>query len=208
MTAQASPRAQRADGVRNRARVLLAAKELFASHGVGASLDEIAQRAGVGPGTVYRHFPTKRALLAAVFVESLDQRAEEGLELAGQGDGKALFELLEKLLDDGQRSLAVKDALAISGFQLKDAAPEIAAKFDRALTRLLRAAQRDGAAAKWLDLHDVKAALAGALAAQQYAAGRPDGIARARRIALRGLQPTPPAATPLATPPAATPPVE
>jgi AcrR family transcriptional regulator len=56
----------RADAARNREKVLQAARQAFAESGYGVPLDEIASRAGVGPGTVYRHFPSKEALFEAV----------------------------------------------------------------------------------------------------------------------------------------------
>lgn len=61
-----APRPLRADARRNRERVLAAARETFADDGLDAQMDDIARRAGVGVGTVYRHFPTKEALLEAV----------------------------------------------------------------------------------------------------------------------------------------------
>ncbi|MFI9331366.1 TetR/AcrR family transcriptional regulator [Kitasatospora sp. NPDC052868] len=64
--------AQRTDARRNRERLLAAAQEAFTEAGPEASLNEIARRAGVGPGTLYRHFPTRGTLLAAV----LDERVE------------------------------------------------------------------------------------------------------------------------------------
>ena len=62
----AGGRPLRADAARNREKVLRAAREAFAESGYGVPLDEIAARAGVGPGTVYRHFPAKEALFEAV----------------------------------------------------------------------------------------------------------------------------------------------
>src|SRR3989442_539577 len=61
----------RADARRNRARVLEAAEAVFAASGTAASTEEIARRAGVGIGTVFRHFPTKEALLEAILVDKL-----------------------------------------------------------------------------------------------------------------------------------------
>ena len=57
------PRKPRADAQRNRERILDVAKEAFARHGANASLDDIAKQVGVGPGTLYRHFPTREELL-------------------------------------------------------------------------------------------------------------------------------------------------
>jgi AcrR family transcriptional regulator len=66
-------RKPRADAERNRVRLLEAAKAAFADKGSGASLDEIARIAGVGAGTLYRHFPTRDALVAAVYRNETEQ---------------------------------------------------------------------------------------------------------------------------------------
>src|ERR1700754_3547485 len=64
-------RAERSDSVRNRERLLAVARELFAAEGLHAPMDRIASTAGVGPGTLYRHFPTRLALWEAVLDEPL-----------------------------------------------------------------------------------------------------------------------------------------
>lgn len=66
---------RRADARLNRERIVAAAREVFAEDGPEASLNEIARRAGVGPGTLYRHFPNRRALAAAVVVERVEALA-------------------------------------------------------------------------------------------------------------------------------------
>src|SRR6202042_257327 len=68
-------RKPRADAQRNRERILETAKQAFARHGANASLDEIAKRVGVGPGTLYRHFPTRGELLQAVYRAELEKLA-------------------------------------------------------------------------------------------------------------------------------------
>ncbi|GIH17497.1 TetR family transcriptional regulator [Rugosimonospora africana] len=65
-------RPMRADARRNRGRLIVAARQAFTEHGPEASLDEIAKRAGVGPGTLYRHFPTRESLLAAVYLDDIE----------------------------------------------------------------------------------------------------------------------------------------
>src|SRR3984885_7997568 len=78
MSAQRSKPVQRkprADAQRNRERILETAKQAFARHGANASLDEIAKRVGVGPGTLYRHFPTRGELLQAVYRAELEKLA-------------------------------------------------------------------------------------------------------------------------------------
>src|ERR1700689_4562891 len=76
-TAQRGHRELRADARRNRERVLRTAQQVFAAEGLGVSLDEIARRAGVGPGTVHRHFPAKEALYLAVAVDQIEQTVAE-----------------------------------------------------------------------------------------------------------------------------------
>ena len=68
-------RKQRADAQQNRARILVAAKEAFANCGAQASLDDIAKQAGVGPGTLYRHFPSREDLLKAVYHAAAEKLA-------------------------------------------------------------------------------------------------------------------------------------
>jgi AcrR family transcriptional regulator len=74
-----APRAPRADAVRNRRRILVAAREVFSLDGREAQIEDIARRAGVGVGTLYRHFPTKTALIAAA-VESRWEEVRDVLE--------------------------------------------------------------------------------------------------------------------------------
>jgi AcrR family transcriptional regulator len=68
----AEERPQRADARRNRERILAAAKQIFAEHGIGAQMDDVARAAGVGVGTVYRHFPTKDALLGRLIAQRFE----------------------------------------------------------------------------------------------------------------------------------------
>ncbi len=74
-------RPQRADARRNRDRLVEVASDAFAEHGVDTSLEEIARRAGVGIGTLYRHFPSRDALLEAVFRRNVDQLADGATQL-------------------------------------------------------------------------------------------------------------------------------
>ncbi len=75
-------RKPRADARRNRERILETAKEAFTRLGVGVSLDDIARRAGVGPGTLYRHFPTRDALLEAVYRTEVEKLAAAQVQYA------------------------------------------------------------------------------------------------------------------------------
>ena len=76
----------RADAQRNRARVLAAAEEVFAAHGLAATLHDVAARAGVGVGTVYRRFPDKDSLVEALFEDKIDQLVGLAAEAAQNPD--------------------------------------------------------------------------------------------------------------------------
>jgi AcrR family transcriptional regulator len=73
----------RADARRNRGRLIVAAREAFTEHGSEAPLDDIAKRAGVGPGTLYRHFPTRESLLAAVYLDDIEALSAQADRLLG-----------------------------------------------------------------------------------------------------------------------------
>src|SRR5882672_6572811 len=79
-------RKPRADAVRNRERVLKAAKIVFSTGGAEASLEAVARRAGVGIGTLYRHFPTREALFEAVYRREVDQLGDLADRLVHEGE--------------------------------------------------------------------------------------------------------------------------
>jgi AcrR family transcriptional regulator len=109
-------RPQRADARRNYERVVAAAHEVFAEEGPEASLNEIARRAGVGPGTLYRHFPTRHALLTAVLrdrIEALCGRADE--LLAAESPDTALAEWLRAFLAHARSGQGLGSALMTAG---------------------------------------------------------------------------------------------
>src|SRR5215218_10822981 len=93
------PRPLRADAARNRARVLEVAYETFAAEGLAVPIDEIARRAGVGAGTVYRHFPTKEELFRAVIQDRISRIVDDGRDLLASGHaGEALFTFLRSMV--------------------------------------------------------------------------------------------------------------
>ena len=128
----------RADAARNRDKVLRAAREAFAELGYGVPLDEIATRAGVGPGTVYRHFPTKEALFEAVVtarVQDLVAEARAGADAADPGG--AFFGFLARVAAESAAKRDLPDAISIAGSVRDD--------LNAALDVLLRRAQQAGA---------------------------------------------------------------
>src|ERR1700734_3523975 len=102
----------RADAARNREKVLRAAREAFAESGYGVPLDEIAARAGVGPGTVYRHFPTKEALFEAVVTARLEDLLEDGRRRARTDDPEAaFFGFMARVAEEGMAKRDLPDAI-------------------------------------------------------------------------------------------------
>jgi AcrR family transcriptional regulator len=95
MTNPPATRPPRTDAVRNRQLLLRAAAEAFAEQGTEASIAEIAQRAGIGKGTVFRHFATKEDLIAAIMGEMIGRLVTSGMELSDAADpASALLEFM------------------------------------------------------------------------------------------------------------------
>jgi AcrR family transcriptional regulator len=107
------PRPLRADAQRNYQRLLSAASATFAEHSADdASLEEIARRAGVGIGTLYRHFPNRQALLEAVYRDQVDVLSDRAKRLSESADpGAALAEWLRALVNFGRTKRSLSSAL-------------------------------------------------------------------------------------------------
>jgi AcrR family transcriptional regulator len=192
-TAHARDRELRADARRNRERVLRTAQRLFAEEGLGVSLDEIARRAGVGPGTVHRHFPTKEALYLAVATDQLEQLVAEAKVLAAADDPAALFTQLSRMMAMGAENAAVKSALVAAEFDLRTAAPDVAADLTRQVADLLDRAHAAGAVREDVTVDEVMALVAGAFAAIRHANAETsqNRSAHLAQIILDGLRPGP-----------------
>ncbi len=186
-----SGRKLRADARRNRERVLRTAQQLFAAEGLSVSLDGIARRAGVGPGTVHRHFPAKEALYLAVATDQLEQLVAEAEVLAAAGGPAALFTLLSAMMATGAENVAVKSALAAAELDLRIAAPGVAADLTRHVADLLKRAQAAGAARHDLTAEEVMALVAGAFAAIRHAGAEASHkrSAHIAQIILDGIRP-------------------
>ena len=141
----------RADAVRNRARILDAAEAVFAESGPRASTEEVARRAGVAVGTVFRHFPTKNDLLAAIMKRLLAQLVED----AGRHD---LFSFFTHLVAQAAARKTVVDLLAGAGVEIR--LPDAVAALEQAVGLLLRRAQAAGTVADGVRIPEVMALLA------------------------------------------------
>jgi AcrR family transcriptional regulator len=109
-SAEAAPRSKRADAVRNEQALLAAAAAVFVGSGVDAPIREIATRAGVGIGTIYRHFPTRADLIVAVFRHQVEACAEAGPALLASADSP--FTALRQWVDLFVDFLVTKHGLA------------------------------------------------------------------------------------------------
>lgn len=167
----------RADARRNREAVLEAAKRAFAAEGLTVPLDEIARRAGVGPGTVYRHFPTKETLIEAVVHDRLCRLAAEGASLASSADpGAAFFAFLDRLAAEAGPKRDLFDALATAGVELGPAVMAAADDLRTQITTLLDLAQRTGAVRPDLGRAELTSLLSGLLFAMQPRPGADQAV--------------------------------
>jgi len=161
----ATARTQRADGLRNQARVLEEAFAAFAAHGAAVSIREIARRAGVSTGTVSRHFPTKEALFRAVALHRIGQLVARAEEIAvAEPPETAFFSFFAHLVRQGAADRAVGEALVGAGFDLRVEASNVVEAFGAAMAGLLARAQDAGAVRGDVDGADVKAFIAGCIA--------------------------------------------
>ena len=134
----------RADARRNRERVLAAAEEVFGERGATASTEEVARRAGVGIGTVFRHFPTKEALYEAIVVRRLTQLVADA-PLENDDAGAAFREFFGRIVEVAATKKAFADTMAVVGIDVKKAAPDMGEEIRRTFALLLERAQRSGA---------------------------------------------------------------
>ena len=160
---EAKGRRPRSDALRNRDKVLEAAERALAAGGVGVPLDEIARRAGVGAGTVYRHFPSKDALVEAVVASRMARMAAAARSFAAQDDpGSAFFSFFAQMVG----WIAVNRAL-VAALDRRTGIPAASGskrEFQAALSELRLRAQRAGVVRGDVDDDDVIALLTGCVA--------------------------------------------
>jgi AcrR family transcriptional regulator len=181
--APAGPR--RADARRNRERILVAAREAFAEGGESTALEQIARRAGVGIGTLYRHFPNRQVLLEALYVNEVEEVCRSADELSDEEPWQALGDWFDRLIG----YLITKRALA---HELTDYLDPDAPLFSNCRTALfgagaplLKRAQDAGVVRADVDFSDVLQMVA---AISKIPATEPGQIEHVLRVALDGLR--------------------
>jgi AcrR family transcriptional regulator len=138
-------RTMRADAERNRRRLLDAATQMFCERGLDVGVGEIAQRAGVGRGTLFRNFPSKEHLIAAIVVERMKESITRGhAALEAPDAGQALFDLIEQSVGRQQTDRALFDAIAET-WLANDEIRKIHGELIGVLDALVRRAQDAGA---------------------------------------------------------------
>ncbi|NUW37805.1 TetR/AcrR family transcriptional regulator [Nonomuraea sp. SMC257] len=182
------PEALRADARHNHDQLLAAARAAFAEHGTEASLRDIARRAGVGIGTLYRHFPTREALLQALMrarFDALGQRAS-GL-LAEPSPREALLTWLEEVAAGSATYRGLPESVMTA---LRDEGSELhasCAAMREAGARLLERAQAEEAVRADVTIEELLALAAGTAWAGEQSPGRPEMARRLLRLAMTGL---------------------
>ncbi|QXJ26256.1 TetR/AcrR family transcriptional regulator [Actinomadura graeca] len=178
----------RADARGNRARILEVAEEVFGRGGSAASTEEVARLAGVGIATVFRHYPTKRALLEAVLVKHFDRLCGQADDLAGSADpGRAFFGFFRHLVDDAAGKLAIIEAFTDAGGDARDKADHRPLDLRAAFGVLLARAQEAGAVRADARLEEVYALLVGVSRAAAHLHLDEQVRARALGIVFDGL---------------------
>jgi AcrR family transcriptional regulator len=176
---QITSKSMRADARRNRDKLLAAAQRLFTASGTEVPLEAVAKEAGVGVGTLYRHFPTRDALVEAVYLTEVDRLHEGAGELlASYPPEEALERWLDRFVQYAVTKRGLVDALRSiieSGGNLKS---QSRSKIVDALGLLLEAASADGAVRSDLDPEDVLLAMGGIWSLPD----EPEWDQRARRL--------------------------
>jgi AcrR family transcriptional regulator len=178
-------RPKRADARRNYEKVLAAAREAFAEGGESTALEEIARRAGVGIGTLYRHFPNRQALLEALYANEVDEVCRSAEE-SGDGDP---WDALNGWLGQLIRYFATKRALAHELLNYLDMDAPLFSSCRAALYAagepMLKRAQESGAVRPDVEFSDVMQMMAGI---GKIPATDPAQVEHILRIALDGLR--------------------
>ena len=185
-----SERPKRADARRNYEKLLTAAADAFAENGTATSLEDIARRADVGIGTLYRHFPTRQALLEAVYIDEVEEISRKANDLVDLEPWDALVTWLRQFV----RYAATKRALADEMMNTIDAEAPVFVSCRTAITAagdmLLQRAQQAGVVRPDTNFTDVGRMVAGIASIRTADAGQIDRILD---VALDGLRYTAPA---------------
>jgi AcrR family transcriptional regulator len=177
----------RQDARENRERILAAAEAVFGAHGAAGSTEEVARRAGVGIATVFRHFPTKDALIEAALLRHFEHLEEQAQELAAGADpDQAWRALLRTMIETGATKLTLASLLT-AGDDLPTNAVAASQRVKTAADKVLRRAQEHGAVRASVTIEEVYLLIRGLAQATATMATHPDTLERAIEVVLIGL---------------------
>jgi len=178
----------------NRERILAAAETVFGASGELGSTEDVAARAQVGIATVFRHFPTKDALIEAALVRQFDRLTEQASGLAGEPDpGRAVRELIVTLIETSSTKLTLISLVGESG-QLPPAVQEATGRVQAEIGRVLARAKNEGVVAGDVTVEEFFVLVRGVGQAAATLPAAPVTLDRAIEIICRGLAPARPAA--------------
>jgi AcrR family transcriptional regulator len=185
-------RMMRADAERNRRRLLDAASAMFCDRGLDIGVGEIAERAGVGRGTLFRNFPSKEHLIAAVVVERMNESISRARAAVDSDDaGEALFDLIEASVGRSQTDRALFDALD-DAWLANDEIRRVHAELFGVLDALVQGAQTSGAVRSDVSAVDVVMMIKGVCeAASSFQHVNPDVSLRQLDLVRAALRPRP-----------------
>ena len=156
------PKRPRADAVRNRERLLEAAKAVFSAGGADATLEAVAREAGLGIGTLYRHFPTRESLFEAVYRREVDQLADLAEQLKATPDPcEALRQWLRANVEFVATKKGMSATLALAAYNTSDLAACSFERLTSSVGSLLDRAAREGVIRTDISPEDVLRALVG-----------------------------------------------
>ncbi|WP_037606119.1 TetR/AcrR family transcriptional regulator [Streptacidiphilus rugosus] len=180
----------RADAARNRARLLDTATQVFTTRGTGVPTEEIARAAGVGVGTLFRHFPTKEALLEAVMVRRLEEIAAQAARLEAElQPAEALFACFRLVIEQSAGKNDFARTLAAAGVDAHAALRESSDAIQAQFARLLDRAQFAGAVRRDLGLPELIALMAGTSTTMEHLGPDPGARQRIFDVVFDGLRP-------------------
>jgi AcrR family transcriptional regulator len=191
-TTGVSGRVLRADAIRNRERILRAAAEVFAAKGVSVPIDLVAERAGVGVGTLYRHFPTKEALFAAIVGGQVGELASAARAAQrGPDPGRALFEFIGLLANQAASRHDLLDALEQAGVEVESAVATQMVGLAAGIAGLLERAMAQGAVRTDVGAEDVLGLVVGTCHGIRRMGGDAATACRLVAIVCEGLRTAP-----------------
>jgi AcrR family transcriptional regulator len=182
-------RPMRADAVKNRQRILDAAAEVFATKGVSVPIDLVAAQAGVGVGTLYRHFPNKEALFEAIVLTKVESLVVEAHHAATAEDPvSALFAFVRLFASEAALKHDLYDALGSAGIDIKSSCAGRIEDLERGIDTLLSRAVATGSVRDDIAAPEIVGMVIGMCDAADRLGGDAESVQRLVGVVCEGLR--------------------